>query len=310
MSMAVALQLSVALVVVAARAGRDISPSATEVSAGAAPDGSILSGARIPKRRGTARPATPPPAPPASTTTTSAPAPTTTAPPATVAPPTTKAPPTTAKATQTTAARPAAGERPERTPRPTAAATKAPPAPPTSPAAAGDKGQPGTLADQPGDTVADGSGAALRDSRADIVRVGAVYGPEGVSLAMQVDRPTDPRKDERWAADSTYAQWELDTNGDSVADFEVQYYMIDEENLGGSVSKPGDTGEPVCDISRATYSADGYRVTFDAACLGDPASFSYRGTLYYDTNPADENAEVATDAAPNGGWSFPIPRSS
>jgi hypothetical protein len=164
--------------------------------------------------------------------------------------------------------------------------------------------------DQSGDTVADGSRKPSRDARADIVRAGAVYGPGGVTFALQVQRPADPRTDERWASDSTYAQWEVDTNGDSVPDFEVQYHVVDEENLGGSVSKPGDGGEPVCGINAGTYSAEGYKITVDPACLGNPEAFSYRAALYYDTNPSDANADVVTDAAPNGGWSSSIARPS
>jgi hypothetical protein len=44
-------------------------------------------------------------------------------------------------------------------------------------------------------------------------------------------------------------------------------------------------------------------VTLDPACIGNPRSFSYRATVFYDTNSADESGVVATDAAPNGGWS-------
>lgn len=303
LSMAVALQLSVALVALAARGGRDIGPRArTEFSAGKAQNGSILAGTEIAKRRGATQSESPSssmaapaavapggdspmatPAPPQSATTAAA---------LVTAAPVTAAPPTTA----------AVGAGTARVPAATAAATR--------PAAAGDKGQPGTLVDQPGDTVADGSRKPSRDARADIVRAGAVYGPDGVTFALQVQRPADPRTDERWASDSTYAQWEVDTNGDSVPDFEVQYHVVDEENLGGSVSKPGDGGEPVCGIHAGTYSAEGYKITVDPACLGNPAAFSYRATLYYDTNPSDENADVVTDTAPNGGWSSSIPRPS
>lgn len=265
LSMAVALQMSVALVALAARAGRDIGPQArTGFVADGAQNGSILAGTAIAKRRGAGAEAgglpfgglgtgDVPPAPPAESPTT------------------------------------------------TAAAA-------TSPAATGDQGRPGTLADPAGDTVADGSGRPLSDPRGDIVRAGAVYGPAGVTFALQVQRPADPRADERWAAASTYAQWEVDTNGDALPDFEVQYFFVDADNLGGSVSKPGDGGAPLCAVNSGTYSDDGYKLTVDPACLGDPASVAYRASLYYDTNPTDENAEVVTDTAPNGGWSTPIAR--
>jgi uncharacterized protein RhaS with RHS repeats len=123
---------------------------------------------------------------------------------------------------------------------------------------------------------------------------------------MQVQQPTDPRQDKRWAGDSTFAMWAVDTNGNGVPDFEIQY-SFDGTGLGGSVSRPGDESAPsVCKVSAATYGPDGYSVTVDPACLGNPASFSYRATIYYDTNPKDDNADVVSDVAPNGGMSFPV----
>lgn len=311
LSLAVALQLSVALVGLAARAGRGVDPRAgTELSAGKAQNVNILAGTEIAKRRGAPQSESPssttapaavaaagdgpmsPPAPPQSVTTAAAPV--TTAPP-TSAPPTRSGPSTTGAGPRAAAPRPGAATAP---------------AAGTGPAAAGDKGQPGTLVDPAGDTVADGSRTPSRDARADIVRAGAAYRPEGVTFALQVQRPADPRTDERWGSHSTYVQWEVDTNGDSLPDFEVQYHLVDGQNLGGSVSKPGDGGEPVCGLRAGTYGAEGYKITVDPACLGNPEAISYRATLYYDTNPSDDNAEVVTDSAPDGGWSPPVARPS
>lgn len=315
LTMAIGLQLSVALVAIAVRAGGETPPpakaqlSAGETRARETQRGSLLAGAPIERRRGTNAGVSPgPTVRPESTTTTAAPAPPTTASP-TTAPPVTMAPRTPAPRTQgaprtTAAPRP----RPERRTRGTAKAKEPAPAA-AKPAAARAKGQPGAVGDPAGDTVVDGSKAPIGDPRSDIVRAGAAYGPEDVTFTMQVQQPNDPRTDERWAADSTYAQWQVDTNGDSVPDFEVQYYVVDRDNLGGRVTRP-DGGDPVCDGQRATYGTDGYTLTVDPACLGNPASLSYRATLYYDTDPADPDAAVATDAAPDGGgWSAPIRRS-
>ena len=127
---------------------------------------------------------------------------------------------------------------------------------------------------------------------------------------MQVQTPSDPRTDERWAGDSTFISWSVDTNGDGTPDFDVQYY-VDEGELGGVVSRPaGDEPEVLCEASTAGYGPDGYSLTVPSSCLGDPASFSYRINIYYDTNPKDENADVAADVTPNGGLSFPVTRPS
>ena len=210
----------------------------------------------------------------------------------------------------TTTSRPAGATRTTSGTAPAAKPASAPAAATGTAAATPDAGRPGVLSDPAGDTFVDGSQKPVSESRADIVKAGAAYGPGGITFAMQVQRPTDPRTDERWAADSTYAQWSLDTNGDSAPDFEVQYFFVDEENLGGSVSRPSQEGEPVCEATAVAYSDDAYALTVDPACLGNPASFSFRATMFYDTNPADEDADVISDLAPNGGWSFPVARPS
>jgi hypothetical protein len=162
------------------------------------------------------------------------------------------------------------------------------------------------LTDPAGDTFVDGSQKAIAEPRADIVRATAAYRPGVLGFVMQLQQPVDPRTDERWAGDATFALWSVDTNGDGQPDFEIQYYVVDGE-LGGVVSAPGST-DTLCDIEAAYHPQGAYSAFVDPACLGNPASFSYRVTMYYDTNPKDDNADVASDVAPNGGMSFPVAR--
>ena len=162
---------------------------------------------------------------------------------------------------------------------------------------------PPSQTDRTGDVVDARTRKPAGNPRADIVRAGAVSGPSDLTLALLVERPFDPRKDPRWAVDTTYAQWEIDTNGDSAPDFEVQYFLDGEENLGASVTRSGNGGEAACAVRSALYSADTYRVTLNPACIGNPRSFSYRAKVFYDTNSADESGVVATDATPDRGWS-------
>jgi hypothetical protein len=125
---------------------------------------------------------------------------------------------------------------------------------------------------------------------------------------VQVGQPVDPKTDPSWNGDSTFISWEVDTNGDGAPDYEIQYFA-DDGSYGGTVGRPADAaGDPVCDAV-ANYGADGYTLTFESHCLGDPASFSYRVSIYYDTDPEDENADVLFDVTPNGGLSRPVKRS-
>ena len=219
--------------------------------------------------------------------------------------------------TTTTIRAPGARRRPGRQPpverrRRVALQARARPPPPATtatsgPAAANREGQRVAMTDPAGDTVVDGTTHPIKEARADIVRATGVYRSDGIVFAMQVQQPTDPRTDARWAGDSTFAAWFLDTNGDRTADYEIQYSVYG-GRLGGTVTRAGQDGKALCDASAAGYGPDGYVVAVDPACLGNPASFSYAVTLYYDTNPKDDNAEVASDVAPNGGMSFPIAR--
>lgn len=312
LSVVVALDMTIGVVALAVRSG-DRSEYTTQYAGSTGipldtKNGSVLAGGSFNSRRNsgnssaTAAPATSattaPVAPPTSA------APTPTSGPAAITPST--AAPTTAttrKPPATTATTRAAGGSTSSTGRPVAAP---PVTTATGPNGAVKNG--GKLGDPAGDTFVDGTQDPIKEGRADIVRSRAVYEPDRITFVVQVDEPSDPSKDERWASDSTFAKWEIDTNGDGTADFDVQYY-IDQGTYGGAVSKLG-AAEPeiVCEVGTATYGPEGYSVTIPAHCLGDPASFQYRATMYYDTNPKDENADVVSDVAPNGGLSIPISR--
>ena len=162
--------------------------------------------------------------------------------------------------------------------------------------------------DAAGDTTVDGTTEFKAEGRADIVRSQAANRAGLVALSVQVRQSVDPKKDSRWGSESTFLAWEIDTNGDGAGEYEVQYFLAD-GNYGGAVSRPGEsTDEALCDAT-ANYAPDtGYTVVFESSCLGDPASFSYRAGVYYDSDPKDPNADVIFDATPNGGFSFPVAR--
>jgi hypothetical protein len=233
------------------------------------------------------------------------------------------------RASNTTATAPATTERPTTSSSGPAASSTSPPttAPRTTSPAGGPPGSskapPGAssgtsgagsdagsvVVDDPaGDTVIDGTSETKPEGRADIVGSQAINRAGHVALSLRVAQPVDPKADARWKSDSTFIAWEVDTNGDGAPDYEIQFFR-DDDSYGASVGRPGDAaGEPVCD-AEASYGPDGYTVLFESRCLGDPASFSYRASIYYDTDPEDENADVLFDVTPNGGLSRPVKRS-
>ena len=312
LALVVALDMSAGVVAVAVRSTRsEHGPTQFAGSTGIPLDteNGILAGGSFDKRRG----------PSGSSTTrgTEAPATSATTAAGVAPPPTTGVPePTTsstaAPGTTATTARPPGTTGPTRAPGGTTASSKPPPvASPPVTTATGPNGverNGGKMSDAGGDTFIDGTQDPIKEARADIVRTRAVYEPGKITLGLQVEQPSDPSKDERWVGDATFVSWSVDTNGDGNPDYDVQYFF-DGEALGGTVSRGGQSeAEVVCEVNTASYGATGYSLVIPSSCLGDPASFSYRVTTYYDTNPKDENADVASDVAPNGGMSFPISR--
>ncbi|HVW30948.1 MAG TPA: hypothetical protein VHL53_00285, partial [Acidimicrobiia bacterium] len=156
------------------------------------------------------------------------------------------------------------------------------------------------LADKTGDTVVDGLGTTISSGRADITKTMVEWTAKAVVLTAQVAQTVDPRQDPNWKSDSTYVDWMLDTNGDGTADYEVQYFF-DGTNMVADVTKAGDQNS-VCG-SEASYTADGYTSAIDPACLGGASTFTYTVSMYYDTDPANPNGDVASDTAPDSGQS-------
>lgn len=163
------------------------------------------------------------------------------------------------------------------------------------------------LTDKTGDTVGDTSGAAMAAPRADIVKAQADWSAKALVFAVQVAQPVNPGQDPNWANDSTYIQWDVDTNGDGAADYTIQYFFDPKGGLVADITKAGDTsGQAACG-GEAGYTADGYTVAVDpAACFGNPPTVTFRATTYYNVNPSDPNSDSATDTTPDGGQSGPV----
>jgi hypothetical protein len=163
--------------------------------------------------------------------------------------------------------------------------------------------------DPAGDTVVDGTGAPLANGHADIAQSRAANTTKGIIFAVKVAQPVDPTKDPNWTSGETFISWEVDTSGDGKPDFEVQYYL-DAGKLVAGVSRPGDPNTDTACAAEAGYMSESYAVGIDPACLGSPASLSYRATIYYTTDPKNANADDITDVSPDGGMSRPVPRTA
>jgi hypothetical protein len=165
------------------------------------------------------------------------------------------------------------------------------------------------IEDASGDTVVDDNGPPRANPRADIVQSRVANTTKAIGFAVKVAEPVDPLRDPNWASPATFVEWEVDTTGDGTPDFSVQYF-VEGGKLVGGVYKAGNTaGQPACE-AEAGYMSDSYVAGVDPACLGSPTSLSYRASIFYGTDPKNENADVITDASPDGAMSGPVPRTA
>jgi hypothetical protein len=179
---------------------------------------------------------------------------------------------------------------------------------PVSPTSAAPEPGWSAIDDPRGDTIVDGTTERRPNNRVDIVRSQATNQPRGIVLTAQPAEPADPTKDPNWTSDSSFVAWQLDTTGDGRPDFEVQFFVVD-GSAAGFMTRVGDTSdEAFCDIE-AGWVSNNYAVGFDPACVGSPATFSYRVTINYDSDPKNPDGDVLTDTAPDGGMSRPVARS-
>lgn len=163
-----------------------------------------------------------------------------------------------------------------------------------------------SLTDRTGDTVADGTSTPMAQPQADIIKAQADWSAKALVFAVQTAQSVNPAQDKNWASDSTYITWDLDTTGDGAPDWEIQYFFDAKGGLVADVSKYGDTSGTSACGGEAGYTADGYTVAVDPACIGNPAAVTFKVTTYYDPNPADPNGNLASDTTPDGGMSGPV----
>ena len=162
-------------------------------------------------------------------------------------------------------------------------------------------------ADPTGDTIVDSSQAPQATPRADVVESRATNTTKGIGFAVKVADPVEPARDPTWNSAATFVLWEIDTNGDDKADFEVEYFLEGGKLIAG-VSRLTANGRQAACEAEAQYMSESYAVGIDPACLGSPASLSYRATVFYAVG--SNNDDSITDVSPDGGMSAPLRRTA
>jgi hypothetical protein len=166
-----------------------------------------------------------------------------------------------------------------------------------------------TGTDAPGDTVNDDGGSPLDAPRADILAISADARPDGIALGVRLSQLVDPLSDPNWSSDASYLSWELDMGADRTPDFEIELSLDPgTHSLAAFLYRSGLGPRPAdgCD-PRAGFDAQaGYTVVVDPKCLGGASTFAYRAHAFYDTDVKSDDAQVATDASPDEGWTARI----
>jgi hypothetical protein len=165
-----------------------------------------------------------------------------------------------------------------------------------------------TVIDDPtGDTVVDSSRAPQANAAADVVQSRATNTTKAIGFAVKVAQPADPTRDPNWNSPATFVLWEVDTSGDGNPDYEIEYFLEGGKLIGGVSRLSGNGRQAACE-AEAGYTSESYLVGIDPACLGSPASLSYRATVFYGTDPNSEDS--VTDVAPDGGMTGPVRRTA
>jgi hypothetical protein len=158
------------------------------------------------------------------------------------------------------------------------------------------------VVDAAADVVNTDTAATFDNPRADIVGASLEYAPGWIRMKVQVKQPTDPLKDGAWS-DRSDAEWALDTNADGKPEYTVEFATDSKELYGAvfDVNKPDD--KSLCDADSAGFTPeDGYTLVIDPKCIGNPKTVGYSVAIFFDTNPKDDKAPMATDRTPDQGF--------
>ncbi|HEV7686825.1 MAG TPA: hypothetical protein VGQ80_09655 [Acidimicrobiia bacterium] len=170
---------------------------------------------------------------------------------------------------------------------------------------------PAAITDPVGDVINRDTNGPLTSAPDDIVSATVDSGAQGIVLTFKTQAMGDPATDPNWASDYTFVSWQIDSNGDGKVDDLVRY-SADRATPGGIVSDlthwsgPGVPAKH-CDATATFDATTGYSLTVAPACMGNPASISYRVQLTYDTSPAGAKPPLAFDVLPDQGLAGPVP---
>jgi hypothetical protein len=169
---------------------------------------------------------------------------------------------------------------------------------------------PAALTDPVGDVINRETNAKLGSAPTDIVSTTVDSGAQGIVLTFRTQEMSDPTTDAHWASPNTFVSWQVDSSGDGKVDDLIRF-SLDRDTAGklvGDLTHWSGPGQPAkhCDVPAAFDPNVGYTLTIAPACMGNPASISYRVQLTYDTDPSAQKPPLAFDVVPDQGLGAPV----
>jgi hypothetical protein len=170
---------------------------------------------------------------------------------------------------------------------------------------------PAAVTDPAGDVINRETNAKLASAATDIVSTSVDSGAQGIVLTFKTQEMPNPATDPHWASPNTFVSWQVDSTGDGKVDDLIRFSLDrdDPTKLVGDLTHWSGPGQPAkhCDVPAAFDPAVGYSLTVTNACMGNPASISYRVQLTYDTDPGAQKPPLAFDVVPDQGLAGPVP---
>jgi hypothetical protein len=131
----------------------------------------------------------------------------------------------------------------------------------------------------------------------DILTSGFVRTATSLVFGTDIATPTDPSTDAAWLAGRAFMYWELDTDNDVTANYNIMAVSDGQGGLHATMAMLTDQGTPiVCAGAGAFVAGYGYTVTLAQSCLPANQKFRFRAAFSY---TADAGPSEPTDFAPS-----------
>src|SRR5207249_3144435 len=138
------------------------------------------------------------------------------------------------------------------------------------------------------------------DGNADVLETTATHRGVDIVLTVRVSYPSDPATTHNWESPYTFADWEIDTEGDGLFDYQVHFRRGASGRAVVDVYRVS-TGSQICSGTAGLGPQREYTATVPIGCVGNATAFWWQSFMIWDTNPDNPSAVKDHDNAPENG---------